>query len=196
MYPLNLIAYICTMLPRLPAQSEPIALKLKRKLKYKGHYMYDYVSPEKLNNALRWLKANNPLYADIEINDNWVEEAVVNDCDLFGSLVRQPKSELEQVPQDHAQCDSTNSTGECEPSSTAVTTNDKLCDELACATKSSSALARQNGFTIHDVLGDGNCLFRAIAYQLESVSASEMRELLQTTWRITVHSIVTSWDSL
>ena len=32
---------ICTMLPRLPTQSELIALKLKRKLKYKGHYMYD-----------------------------------------------------------------------------------------------------------------------------------------------------------
>ena len=39
---------LCTMLHRLPTQSELIALKLKHKLKYKGHYMYDYVSPEKL----------------------------------------------------------------------------------------------------------------------------------------------------
>ena len=60
---------LCTMLPRLPTETELIALKLKRKLKYKGHYnMYDYVSPEKLNNALRWLKANNPLYADVLMN--------------------------------------------------------------------------------------------------------------------------------
>ena len=43
---------LCTMLPRLPTQSE---FKLKRKLKYKGHYMYDYVSPEKLMNALQWI---------------------------------------------------------------------------------------------------------------------------------------------
>lgn len=49
---------LCTMLPRLSTQRELIALKLKQKLKYKGHYMYDYVSPEKL---MKWLKANNPL---------------------------------------------------------------------------------------------------------------------------------------
>ena len=27
--------------------------------------MYDYVTPENMMNALRWLKANNPLYADV-----------------------------------------------------------------------------------------------------------------------------------
>ena len=42
---------LCTMLPRLPTESELIAFKLKRKLKYRGHYMYDYVSPEKLTSA-------------------------------------------------------------------------------------------------------------------------------------------------
>ncbi len=36
---------VCTVLPRLPSQSELVALKLKRKLSYKGHYMYDYVTP-------------------------------------------------------------------------------------------------------------------------------------------------------
>ena len=57
---------ICTMLPRLPTESELIALKLKRKLAYRGHYMYDYISPEKVMAALMWLKSNNPLYANIE----------------------------------------------------------------------------------------------------------------------------------
>ena len=60
---------LCTMLPRLPTQLELIALKLKRKLKYKGHYMYKYVSPEKLISAIQWLKANNPLYANVNVND-------------------------------------------------------------------------------------------------------------------------------
>ena len=62
---------VCTLLPRWPSECELVPLKLKRKLSYKGHYMYDYVSPEKLANALKWLKANNPLYTDINIVDNW-----------------------------------------------------------------------------------------------------------------------------
>ena len=35
---------ICNMLPRLPSQSELVPLKLKRKLAYRGHYMYDYIN--------------------------------------------------------------------------------------------------------------------------------------------------------
>ena len=50
---------LCNELPRLPSQSELIPLKLKRKLSYKGHYLYDYITPERLLNALRYLKANN-----------------------------------------------------------------------------------------------------------------------------------------
>ena len=34
---------VCTVLPRLPSQSELISLKLKHNLANKGHYMYDYV---------------------------------------------------------------------------------------------------------------------------------------------------------
>ena len=85
MYPLTLIAYVLYMLPRLPAQSELIPLKLKHKLKYKGHYMYDYVSPEKLMNALSWLKANNSLYADVDINENWFEQSLADDCDWISA---------------------------------------------------------------------------------------------------------------
>ena len=48
---------VCTVLPRLPSQTEHIPLKLKCKLAYRGHYMYNYVSPEKVRNALTWLKA-------------------------------------------------------------------------------------------------------------------------------------------
>jgi len=54
---------ICDVLPRLPSQSELVTLKLKRKVAYKGHYMYDYIRPQKILDALRYLKVNNPLYA-------------------------------------------------------------------------------------------------------------------------------------
>ena len=87
---------ICTVLPRLPSETELIPLKLKRKLAYRGYYtyMYDYISPEKVLTALRWLKQNNPLYADTDINEEWPEQAVSNDEDLFGGLVEQCDTKL------------------------------------------------------------------------------------------------------
>ena len=53
--------------------------------------MYDYVSPEKLTKALQWLKANNPLYADIDIADDWVERAIVDNEELLTSMLEQPE---------------------------------------------------------------------------------------------------------
>ena len=47
---------VCTVLPRLPSQTELVPLKLKHKLAYRGHYMYNYISPEKVLTAVRWLK--------------------------------------------------------------------------------------------------------------------------------------------
>ena len=61
------------MLPRLPTESELIALQLKRKLAYRGHYMYDNVSPERVMTTLAWLKSNNPLYSHTGIHANWLE---------------------------------------------------------------------------------------------------------------------------
>ena len=54
--PANLSS-ICDLLPRLPSESQLVPMKLKRKLKYKGHYMNEYVCPAKLFTALRWLKS-------------------------------------------------------------------------------------------------------------------------------------------
>lgn len=76
------IDQICEVLPRLPSQSELIPLKFKRKMVYKGHYMYDYVNVEKLMIALKWLKYNNPLYANVAINEDWLEEALRKDPDF------------------------------------------------------------------------------------------------------------------
>ena len=75
---------ICDVLLRLPSQSELVPLKLKRKVAYQGHYMYDYIRPQKFLDALRFLKANNPLYADIDVNEQWIEDAMTNDEELCG----------------------------------------------------------------------------------------------------------------
>ena len=77
------------MLPRLPSECELVSLKLKHRLSYKGHYLYNYVSPEKLTKALKWLKANNPLYTDIEIANDWVESALADNEELLMSMLDQ-----------------------------------------------------------------------------------------------------------
>ena len=67
-----------SLLPRMPNEAM-IPLKLKRKLRYEGHYLYDYVRPDKVMTALKWLKCNNPLYSSIDINDEWINnESIVN----------------------------------------------------------------------------------------------------------------------
>ena len=51
--------------------------------------MYDYIYLEKVLNALWWLKENNPLHADIDVNDKWLVQAMANDNDLFTGIVDQ-----------------------------------------------------------------------------------------------------------
>ncbi len=62
---------VCDFLPRLPDEARVILLKFKRKLTYKGHYMYDTVRPAVVLAWLQWLKENNPLYKDIDVRSNW-----------------------------------------------------------------------------------------------------------------------------
>ena len=77
---------VCTLLPRLPSQMQMVPMKLKRKLCYKGHYMYQYIRPAKVLASLQWLKLNNPLYRDIEMNNNWLSNAMEDDAELWQAL--------------------------------------------------------------------------------------------------------------
>ena len=160
---------VCTMLPRLPSECELVPLKLKRKLSYKGHYLYDYVSPQKLINALKWLKANNPLYADVDIADDWVENAIADNEDLVMSMFEQPERMEHDGNPDTAD-GSASSDSSCQSS-----------DPVSYCTNALKVFASKEGFAIHDVPSDGNCLFSACAYQLQSlgrdvVDASSLRQ--------------------
>ena len=195
---------ICTVLPRLPSETE---LKLKRKLAYRGHYMYDYISPEKVLTALRWLKQNNPVYADIDINEQWLEQAVSNDEDLFGGLVEQ--CDTNDIHNDTNDMSSESALSTCtqqpysEPSiENSDSSINEVVDEgdsqsMECHPYSLSSdddvftiafnvleqVAGENGFAIHNVPYDGDCLFSSIAYQLEpitacSVNKSKLRQMV------------------
>ena len=56
------------ILPSLPERSGIILLKLKRKIQFGGHVHFEAARPEFIMTALNWLKANNFLYKDIQID--------------------------------------------------------------------------------------------------------------------------------
>ena len=146
---------VCELLPRLPSETELVPLKLKRKLSYKGHYLYDFVRPDKVIGALRWLKDNNPLYKDVAMNDNWVQDSLANNSDLFTGLTE------ESMDTDDTHIDENMDTG------TVVSQTCSIENVL-------SSVASRNGFTVHDIPADGNCLFSAIAYQLPSIGITDI----------------------
>ena len=128
---------ICDVLPRLPSQTEMVPLKLKRKVAYRGHYMYDYVTPQKPLGALRFLKTNNPLYCDIEINDQWFQDS----CCLWGRAFYVFSTAKWSRTRIHA-CDQPET--ESEPMECSG-------DELSLALQKLKTLASRNGCTMYDV---------------------------------------------
>ena len=165
---------VCTQLPRLPSQSELVPLKFKRKLSYKNHYMYDYVTPNNILNALRWLKINNPLYKDIHINTDWVTQSLHDDEEMLCSLIENPRVTDMDV-------------SEPPPTSPTVVTcnSSSSVDDVITAYSVLFRVARERGFTIHEVPRDGNCLFMAISYQLKQcqIESDIMRSMLVTYLR-------------
>ena len=130
------------------------------------------------------------MYADVDINEEWLEQAVSNDEDLFGGLVEQcdtndldsdidDKSVLAtQKPHNEPSIDNGDSSSnqvvdkddnqsmECQPYSLYVDD-----DVFTIAFNVLEQVARENGFAIHNVPYDGDCLFSSIAYQLEPITA-------------------------
>ena len=146
---------VCTLLPRLPSQTDLIPLKLKWKLTYKKHYLYNHVRPDKVLMALNWLKCNNPLYSSVSVNSDWVNESSVNNSELFNSLTADSSLHNSSSISDQ----------NSNPEPTCMVVNEELSNDHLTVLCSR---AKTHGFKIHDVPGDGNCLFSSITYQLSS----------------------------
>ncbi|MEW8547541.1 MAG: DUF6570 domain-containing protein [Candidatus Thiodiazotropha sp.] len=56
------LSSVTEVLPRQLSDDTLVKVKLKRKLEYKGHHLFQQVSLQKLKNALDYLKAYNPYY--------------------------------------------------------------------------------------------------------------------------------------
>ena len=137
------------------------------------------------------------MHADVEVNDEWLEQSLSNDKELFSSLVQQTDTTSEsecptqEVEDNSAKCVNK----DCELSTTDPPEISD-CDQMECfpyslpdnspftiASIALEELARENGFAIHDVPYDGNCMFSAVAYQLQStgicnVDSSKLRAML------------------
>ena len=62
---------VLKILPQMPNVLQLHPLKLKCKLEYKSHYMYNMIQKDTVIEAITWLKQHNPHYADIIPNDDW-----------------------------------------------------------------------------------------------------------------------------
>ena len=132
--------------------------------------------------ALRWLKANNPLYADIDINEEWLGQAMANDDNLFAGMVEpSDANNMNDSDNNDINSDSVLPNNHCgnanqpmdKHSTHSIPSNlpsDTCKDAFTMAFNVIERVARENGFAIRDIPYDGNCLFSSIAYQLEPIT--------------------------
>ena len=160
---------VTTILPRIPGTSQVVAMKLKRKLVYKGHYMQEYVRPKRLIDALIWLKRNNPLYKDVSICENWEEQWENDDADLWEAMTNAMGTVDED---DHAATQNMVQTQ-------ATTHRDKPCYQYP----ELQPIVARHSLSIVDVPADGNCFFHAVSKNLavagiQAVTGPEIRSML------------------
>ena len=65
---------IIDILPHIPSDLQLHPVKLKCKLEYKSHYMYDMICRDHVISAITWLKAHNSHYRDIKLNEQWYSD--------------------------------------------------------------------------------------------------------------------------
>ena len=60
-----------TKLPRKLTDAQLIPLKLKRRLRFHGYYMFQTIRKSHVEDGLNWLIRNNPYYKGIKKDPNW-----------------------------------------------------------------------------------------------------------------------------
>ena len=89
---------ITTALPRSTAESQIISLALKRRLSDKSHVLKQYIRPEKVTEALNYLKKENKCYSDIAFDSNWETKSKENNPELWDALTfKQDEETIEQI---------------------------------------------------------------------------------------------------
>ena len=58
----------------MPSDLQLHPVKLKYKLEYKTHYMYDMICRDHVMSAITWLKAHNSHCENIKLNEHWYSD--------------------------------------------------------------------------------------------------------------------------
>ena len=78
---------IAKTLPRMPMTCGLVPVKLKKKLEYRGHSMYQSIRPDVVLHALHTLKENNPLYEDVDLDTDWLNKCMEEEEELCAALI-------------------------------------------------------------------------------------------------------------
>ena len=68
------LGQIIDIFPCMPSELQLHPVKLKCKLEYKTHYMYDTIHRDHVISAMTWLKQHNSHYRDITLNEHWYSD--------------------------------------------------------------------------------------------------------------------------
>ena len=71
---------IIKVLSHMPSELQLHPVKLKCKLEYKSHYMYDMICRDCVISAITWLKEYNSCYADIKVMNTGTMTLVLKNC--------------------------------------------------------------------------------------------------------------------
>ena len=74
------------ILPRSTSESQTIALSLKRRLTDEHSVTKQFISPQNVNNAFKYLKQLNPHYKDVLTNNNWAEISIQEDPEFWNII--------------------------------------------------------------------------------------------------------------
>ena len=77
------------VLPRTCNDDHLISVAIKRRLTDKSSYIKQNISPANINNALKWLKENNQLYAHIHYDEDWEKAMRESDPELWSMLTEE-----------------------------------------------------------------------------------------------------------
>ena len=66
----------------MPSDLQLHPIKLKHKLEYKSHYMYDMIHRDHVISAITWLKEHNSHYADIQLNEHWYNDIAAKELSV------------------------------------------------------------------------------------------------------------------